>query len=47
MHSVACHQVTVENSENRLMGDDEEIILFTLKLEDDGFEADCQIMVGL
>lgn len=29
------------------MGDDEEIVLFAFELEDDGFEADGEVVIGL
>ena len=47
IHCVTSHEVTIENSEDRLMGNYQEIILFAFKLEDDWFQTDCQIMVGL
>ena len=29
------------------MGDDEQVVLLTLELENDGFEADGEVVVGL
>ena len=29
------------------MGNDQQIILFPFELEDDGFETDCKVVVGL
>lgn len=29
------------------MGDDQEVVLLALKFEDDGFEADGEVVVGL
>lgn len=29
------------------MRDEEEVVLFALELEDDRFEADCEVVVGL
>ena len=43
----ARHEVAVEDAEDGFVGDDEEVVLFALKLEDDGFEADGEVVVGL
>lgn len=47
VHCIASHQITVEDAKNRFVSDDKKIILLALKLKDDWFKADCQIMVGL
>jgi hypothetical protein len=41
------HQVAVQNAEDGLVGDDEKVVLLALEFEDDGFEADGEIVVGL
>ena len=43
----AGHQITIKNTENTLVGNNQEIILFALKFENDGLETDCQVMVRL
>ena len=43
----ASHEIAVENAEDGLVSDDEEIVLFALELEDDGFEAYGEVVVGL
>lgn len=40
VHGRAVHQVGVEDAEDRLMGDDEEVVLLALELEDDWLQAD-------
>jgi hypothetical protein len=39
------HQVGVEDAQNRLVGDDEEVVLLAFELEDDGLEADGEVVV--
>lgn len=41
------HEVGVENAQDGLVRDDEEVVLLALELEDDGLEADCEVVVGL
>jgi hypothetical protein len=41
------HQVAVQNAEDGLVGDDEKVVLLALEFEDDGFEADGEVVVGL
>lgn len=43
----AGHQIAVEDSQDGLVGDDEEVVLFAFELENDRLEADGQIVVGL
>jgi hypothetical protein len=43
----AGHEIAVENPEDGLVGDDEEVVLLALELEDDRLEADCEVVVGL
>lgn len=43
----AGHQVAVQDAENRLVCDDEKVILLALKLQDDGLKADGEIVVRL
>ena len=45
--SVASHQVAVEDSQNTLVGDDEEIVLLSFKLENNRFKSDGDIVIGL
>lgn len=45
VHGAAVHEVAVEDAQDRLVGDDEEVILFTLELEDDRLETDGEVMV--
>lgn len=47
IHSAAVHQVGIEHTQNGLVGDDEQVVLLTLELEDDWLEANGEIMVGL
>jgi hypothetical protein len=47
MHRIAGHEIAVEDSKNRLMGNDEEIILFSFEFEDDRLKTDGEIMIGL
>jgi hypothetical protein len=41
------HEVGVENAEDGFVGDDEEVVLLALEFEDDGLEADGEVVVGL
>lgn len=41
------HEVGVKDTKDRFVSDNEEIILFALEFENDGLEANCEIMVGL
>lgn len=43
----AGEEVAVQDAEDGLVGDDEDIVLFPLELENDGFEADGQVVIGL
>ena len=45
--SITGHEVAVQDSENTLMSDDQEIILLSFELQNDGFETDSDIVVGL
>ncbi len=45
VHSVTSHEIAIENSENRLMSDNEEVILLSFELKDNGFKANCKIMI--
>lgn len=45
VHSITCHQVTIENAENRFMSNNEKIILLSFELENDRLKADSEIMV--
>lgn len=45
VRGAASHQVAVEDTKNTLMRDDQKIVLFTFKLENDRFKPDCKIMV--
>ena len=47
MHSIASHEITVENTQDRLVGDDQQVILLALKFEDYGLKTDSEIMVRL
>lgn len=37
---VACHQITVQDSENTFVSDYKQVILFTFEFEDYGLETD-------
>lgn len=43
----AGHEVAVQDAEDGFVRDDEEVVLFAFELEDDGFETDGEIVVGL
>lgn len=43
----ASHQVAVENAKDTLVCDDKKVVVFALKLKDDGLQADGQIVVRL
>lgn len=45
MHGIASHQVSIQNAKNRFMGDNEEVILLSFKLENDGLKTDCEVVV--
>jgi hypothetical protein len=45
--SVTSHEVTVENAQDGLVGNDKEVVRFALKFEDDGFESDGYVVIGL
>jgi len=45
VHSITGHKVAIENSENRLMSNDEEVVLLSFELEDNRFEANRKVMV--
>jgi hypothetical protein len=47
VHRITSHEIAVEYSEDRLMSNNEEIVLFPFKLEDNRLEADGKIMVRL
>lgn len=47
VHGGAVHEVGVEDAQDGLVGDDEEVVLLALELEDDGLEADGEVVVGL
>ena len=40
IHSIASHQVAVENTEDGFMSNDKEIILLSLKFKNDGLKTD-------
>lgn len=44
---VASHEITVQDTENALMSNDQEIVLFTFQFENDGFQTDSDIVVRL
>lgn len=47
IHRAAVHQVGIEHTQNGLVSDDEQVVLLTLKLENDWLEADGEVMVRL
>lgn len=47
VHGAAVHEVGVEDAQDRLVRDDEEVVLLALELEDDWLEADGEVVVGL
>ena len=44
---VARHEVAVQYAQHRLVGDDQKVILLALELQDDGLQADREVVVGL
>jgi hypothetical protein len=42
---IACHQIAIQHSQNTLVCDNEEIILLSLQFEDDGLQADSNVVV--
>lgn len=47
MHRITCHKVSVKNTKNGLVSNDEKIILLTFEFENDRFETDGEIVIGL
>lgn len=47
IHRRTVHEIGIQNSENRLVRDDQQIALFTLQLENNWLESHSQIMIGL
>jgi len=45
--SRASHQVAVQNTKNRLVGDDQKVILLAFKLENDRLETNGKVVIGL
>ena len=45
VHCVAGHQIAVKNAKYGFVGDNEQIILFTLEFENDWLEAHSKIVV--
>lgn len=45
VHRAAMHEVGVKHTQDRLVRDDEQVVLFALELENDGFETDGKVMV--
>lgn len=45
--SIASHEIAVQNAQYTLVGNNEEIILLSLKLQNDWLKTDSQIMVRL
>lgn len=41
------HEIRIQDTYYGLMGDDEEVVLLALQLQDDGFQPDGQVMIGL
>lgn len=41
------HQVGVEDAQDGLVCDDKQVVLLALELEDDGLEANGEVVVGL
>ena len=41
----ACHEIAVQDTEYRFVGNDKEVILFAFELENARLETDCQIVV--
>lgn len=44
---IAGHEVAVQDAQDGFVGNDEEVVVFTLELEDNGFEANGEVVVGL
>jgi hypothetical protein len=42
---VARHEVAIQHAKHRLVRDDENVILLALELEDDGLQADREVVV--
>lgn len=47
VHRTAVHQVGVEHAQDGLVRNDQQVVLLALELENDGLEADGEIVVGL
>lgn len=45
MHSITSHQIAVENSKDRLMSNDQQIILLTLQFENNWFKSDSKVVI--
>ena len=45
VHCITSHEIAVQNTENRFMSNDEEVIMFTFQLEDDGLKTNGKVMV--
>jgi hypothetical protein len=43
----ARHQIAVQDTEDRLVGDDQKVVLLALKLENDRLETDREVVIGL
>jgi len=41
------HQISIEHAKHALMGDDKQVVLLAFELENNGLEANGQIVVGL
>jgi hypothetical protein len=45
VHGITGHEVAVKNSEDGLVGNDQEIILLSLELKNDRFKTNCKIVI--
>ena len=47
VHGATVHQIGIEHTQDRLVGNDKQIVLLALKFEDNGLEAHRKIVVRL
>lgn len=45
--SVTGHEVAIQDPQDAFMGDDEQVILLPLQFQNDRFEADSEVVIGL
>jgi hypothetical protein len=45
--SVTGHEVTIQDSQDTFMGDDEKVVLLSLQFQDNWLEAHSEVVIGL